>query len=348
MTSGTSTDELPAVDALIWHQASGLSAATVAIIDAPELAGQQLTGSVRVWCDALADEAGVAADLLADEPSSALADADLVLLTLPKSLSALDEWCELICRHAAPGVRLVAGGRVKHMSRGMNEVLARHFGEVRASLGVRKARVLHASMPRRSGEEVALTYPRRSSQRITLADGERDVSLLCHGGVFAEGRIDAGTRLLLNSAEQWRPARDVVDLGCGSGILALAAKIVQSTATVLATDESYAACRSAEATLAENGVDVEVEWSDGLSSRPDTSADLILLNPPFHQGTAKESGPTMTMIADARRVLRRDGELWTVFNAHLPYLPLMREVVGSTQIAARNRNYVLTRSRRAQ
>ena len=56
-----------------------------------------------------------------------------------------------------------------------------------------------------------------------------------------------------------------------------------------------------------------------LLTHPDASLDAIVTNPPFHQGFAKESADTLAMFSGARRVLRPGGELWCVFNSHLPW-----------------------------
>src|SRR5690606_12338531 len=52
-----------------------------------------------------------------------LADARLVLLQLPKALAELEEIADAVARWAAPDVSVIAGGRVKHMTRAQNEVL---------------------------------------------------------------------------------------------------------------------------------------------------------------------------------------------------------------------------------
>ena len=38
------------------------------------------------------------------------------------------------------------------------------------------------------------------------------------------------------------------------------------------------------------------------------------------------------------------GELWMVFNSHLPYLPALRRVVGRTTVAGQNPRFTVTRS----
>ncbi|GAA1762632.1 methyltransferase [Agromyces humatus] len=74
-----------------------------------------------------------------------VADARLVLMRLPRSLDRLDEVAALVAEHAHPDVVLVAGGRIKHMSLAMNDVLRGHFGALDVSHARQKSRVLTAS-----------------------------------------------------------------------------------------------------------------------------------------------------------------------------------------------------------
>ena len=115
---------------------------------------------------------------------------------------------------------------------------------------------------------------------------------------------------------------------------------------MLAIDESWAAVRSARATAAANALAgrITVEQSDGLQGVVDGSVSLVLCNPPFHRGTARESATAFEMIDGAARALVPDGELWMVFNSHLPYLPALRRVVGRTTVAGQNPRFTVTRS----
>ena len=54
---------------------------------------------------------------------------------------------EQLAAWGSPGLRVVAAGRVKHMSRGMNDVLGSRFADVHAGLGSQKSRALFASSP---------------------------------------------------------------------------------------------------------------------------------------------------------------------------------------------------------
>ena len=273
-----------------------------------------------------------------------VAGARVVLLLLPRSLDALDEVAGLVARHADPAVAVVAGGREKHMSRAMNEVLARHFAQVRASRGRQKARVLHAAGPRAADGAADPAWP------ATARHDDLGLTVRAHGAAFAGARVDIGTRFLVEHLPDAVPeARTAVDLGCGTGVLASALAAARPGVEVVATDESAAAVASARATVAANGLGerVRVQRARGTAGIADASADLVLLNPPFHVGAAVHDGVARGLFAEAARVLRPGGELWCVWNSGLGYRPALQAAVGPTRQVARNPKFTITASRRA-
>ncbi|GAA4161852.1 hypothetical protein GCM10022286_20050 [Gryllotalpicola daejeonensis] len=294
-----------------------------------------------------------------------VADASLVLLRLPKSLDQLDEWAALIAEHAVPDVVVLAGGMVKHMTLAQNDVLGRHFGEVRAGLARQKARVLTASVCIRAARESASETPSAGGHReAERADrlGEAEwrsrwpktavidppgIMVSAHGGVFAGASLDIGTRFLLDHLADANPrATTAIDLGCGTGILAAALASARPGLRVLASDQSAAAVASARETMKLNHLDdrVTVVRDDALGSLPDASAELIVLNPPFHSGTTVTADVGIRLITDAARVLAPGGELRVVFNSHLRYQPTLRRLVGETRQVARNAKFTITSS----
>ncbi|MFD0045798.1 class I SAM-dependent methyltransferase [Pseudarthrobacter scleromae] len=269
-----------------------------------------------------------------------LAGAQAVLLQLPKTLAELDEVAAAVARYAAPDVTLLAGGRVKHMSLGMNSVLERHFRSVRPQLARQKSRVILAGGPQGSGEQER--YP------VVEHLADLDLKVAAHGAVFAGTKLDIGTRFLLTFLPSMTAARHAVDLGCGTGILAAMYARQHPGSQVTATDQSAAAVASAQATAQANSLAerITVLQDDALSTMPDRSVDLVLLNPPFHVGAGVHAGAGLKMIEAAGRVLAPKGELWTVFNRHLPYLPALERHVGPTVVKGRNPKFTVTLSTR--
>ncbi|MFC7877859.1 class I SAM-dependent methyltransferase [Isoptericola sp. NPDC057391] len=283
-----------------------------------------------------------------------LGGARLVLLQLPGSLAELTEVAELVARHASPDVVLLAGGRVKHMTRAMNEVLAASFADVRATLARQKSRALVATGVRVERRDAPLTYPataRLTDAELVTAAGTPHVDVVAHGGVFAGTTLDLGTRFLLTTAEKWPGAdrvHDAVDLGSGSGLLATVLALRYPEARVVGTDRSAAAVASTRATAEANGVDgrvVALRGDAGEHLEP-AGADLILLNPPFHDRTAVRTDAAHRMFRAAGRALRQGGELWCVFNTALHYRQALTRAVGPTVHVAQNPKFTVTRSRR--
>ena len=57
---------------------------------------------------------------------------------------------------------------------------------------------------------------------------------------------------------------------------------------------------------------------------------------------AKDTTDTLRMFDDAARVLRPGGQLWCVFNSHLPYRKELNVRLGRTQVAAQDPHYTVT------
>jgi 16S rRNA (guanine1207-N2)-methyltransferase len=81
-----------------------------------------------------------------------------------------------------------------------------------------------------------------------------------------------------------------------------------------------------------------------MSTIPAASADLILLNPPFHLGSSVHAGAGLKLFEAAGRVLAPGGQLWTVFNSHLRYLPALERLVGPTTVRGRNTKFTVAAS----
>ncbi|MET0828160.1 MAG: methyltransferase [Microbacterium sp.] len=281
--------------------------------------------------------------------ASLVTGARIVLLRLPRALDALADIAGLIAAHADPDVVVFAGGRIKHMTLAMNDVLRRSFATVDVSHARQKSRVLIARAPHDGRDPQA-----RTARHPAPGLGE-PLTVCAFGGAFAGTGIDIGTRFLLeqlaaaDAYELGGEHSDVIDLACGTGVVATWLTLRYPSLTVVASDRSAAAIASAHATVAANGVAdrVQIVRDLGLESRPDSSARLIALNPPFHAGTAVPmSGVADPLFAEAGRVLAPGGELWAVWNSSLHYRPALERLVGQTRQVARNAKFTVTVSTR--
>lgn len=318
---------MDAIDELLWDE-SPKHATAIALIDTPDLVERVLglTHDVRVWCDDWREAQSVDPHLRV-EPSQ-LAGVDLVMARLPKSLNALDEQASAV--QGSDAVTYLGGARIKHLNRSMNSTLDRHFTHVSASLGRSKSRVLRASGPRNT----PTTWPQLrhdTTLRLTIA---------AHGGTFGGTKLDAGTALLLEHLSI--DGHDVLDFGCGNGLIS--AVLARQGHRVTARDVSWSAVASTTATATANGLTIDTSWGDGLDGFAADSFDVIVTNPPFHKGFAKESEDTLAMFASAARVLRPGGEVWCVFNSHLPWRRELNDRLGRTSVVAQDPHFTVTRT----
>ena len=172
--------------------------------------------------------------------------ARVVLLRLPRSLDALEEIARLIAVHAAPDVRIYAGGRIKHMTIAMNEVLGRYFGSVTAGLARQKSRVLTVGSPLPEDSLPLQRFPLEAAYDVGLPV---PLQLRARGAAFGGASLDPGTRFLLPFLAQARDCGEAVDLGCGNGAIAAYLALSRPGIRILASDQSEAAVASTELTL---------------------------------------------------------------------------------------------------
>jgi 16S rRNA (guanine1207-N2)-methyltransferase len=262
----------------------------------------------------------------------------VVLVQAPKALEALREIAEVVAASAAPDVTVLVGGRVKHMTHAMNDVLRDSFTDVSASLARQKSRVLVARGPKPGPS----SFP-RSQEHPDLG-----LSVRAHGAAFAGTKIDIGTRTLLDCLDSMTPGATALDLGAGTGVLAAALARRHPPLRVLAVDQSAAAVASAAATAQANGVAdrISVVRDDAADSVPSGSVDLVVCNPPFHVGAAVVTTAADRLFAAAARVLRPGGEFWTVYNSALRYKPTLARLVGPTTVARQTPKFTVAVSTR--
>ena len=109
-----------------------------------------------------------------------------------------------------------------------------------------------------------------------------DLVMESGSGVFAKGRLDIGTSVLLRETEPPGPGR-YLDLGCGYGVIGLAIAVAQPRATVDAVDVNERALLLAADNAARLGV--AGRYTAATPARlPLASYDEIWSNPPIRIG----------------------------------------------------------------
>ncbi|GGO00814.1 ribosomal RNA large subunit methyltransferase G [Microbispora bryophytorum] len=270
---------------------------------------------------------------------------DVLLVRVPKSLALLEDQLHRLAPHVHEGTVVVGTGMVTEIHTSTLTLFERVLGPTRTSLAVRKARLIFCS-PGPQVSRGANPWPRSYAlpADVGVVSG---LTVVNHAGVFSAERLDAGTRLLLRSLPARTGAEHVVDLGCGNGVVGLAAALSNGEAEVTFIDESYQALASAEATFRLNaGAQAAARFvaADGLADFPPGTADLVLNNPPFHTHRGRTDATAWRMFNGSRAALRRGGELWVVGNRHLGYHVKLRRLFGNCEVVASDPKFVVLRA----
>ena len=138
-------------------------------------------------------------------------------------------------------------------------------------------------------------------------------------------------------------SRDGLDVGCGAGVLSVAFARHSPKIRLTLCDVSAPAVEASRATLAANGVEGEV-FASNVFSEVKGRFDMIISNPPFHDGMQTSLDAAQTLIRGAVRHLNSGGELRIVANAFLPYPDVLDETFGFHEVIAQTGRFKVYRA----
>ncbi|MEX0953818.1 MAG: class I SAM-dependent methyltransferase [Rhizobiaceae bacterium] len=163
--------------------------------------------------------------------------------------------------------------------------------------------------------------PRSAITALTPSPGSVEGNFVTGPGMFSANEADPGSRLLADSV----PA-DVkgaaADFGAGWGYLSARLAEHEAIRSIDLFEASHAALEAARTNLRQHArpsLALGFFWQDLLSEPVAGRYDVIVMNPPFHQGRAAQPDIGVTMIGAALGSLKRGGRLFMVANKGLPY-----------------------------
>ncbi len=168
-----------------------------------------------------------------------------------------------------------------------------------------------------------------------------EVEIETRPGIFSHGELDEGT-LALTEVASLRPGCRLLDLGCGSGVVGIAAALASGGRSLL-VDSSVRAAQTSAANARRNGVEASaaVLLAHDLSPVADASVDLVLTNPPYYA----DYRIAHQFARDSFRTLRPGGEFLLVTKA--PEMPetIIGRIFGRCERLSR-RGYSILKARR--
>jgi 16S rRNA (guanine1207-N2)-methyltransferase len=150
-------------------------------------------------------------------------------------------------------------------------------------------------------------------------------------GMFSADGVDPGSRLLADNLPAGLKG-SAADFGAGWGYLSARLAESESIRSLDLYEASHTALKAATANMtavARPSLACRYLWHDLLTEQVAERYDVIVMNPPFHQGRAAEPEIGITMIGAATGALKKGGRLFMVANRGLPYEAVLQAGTSS-------------------
>ncbi len=252
---------------------------------------------------------------------------DTVIMPVGKQRFALQLEIRRLAERLGPEGRIMVYG-----TRSEGVLPAQKFLEAHCEVAPPLARAGGRLIIARPKENVTWELADPKASFFAEARGQR-VEVATQPGVFSWEQLDDATALLLEHSSP-RDGNRLLDLGCGTGIVSAILWAEGKIASVTLTDTDALALETATQTMRLNGIEAVVVPSDAGTDLPDRSCDLILCNPPLHQGFGADRETPTRIVEQAQRLLAAKGRLFLVGPPTISPGRIMESIFGTaTQIA---------------
>lgn len=262
---------------------------------------------------------------------------DTIFFRLAKEKPVVHHVINAAAERLVPGGRLLLSGAKQQGIKTYAQQAAERLG---GALEFKKMGHHYLAVVRR-GAVVGAALEDRDYPRLRPAIEDGMLHYLTKPGLYGWDKVDAGSALLVAHLPDCTPQR-VCDLGCGYGYLSIQAWLNLHPQQVVASDNNAAAllaCRANFAALGINGEVVAADCGAGIEG----VFDLVLCNPPFHQGFGVERDLTERFVAAARRLTANGGQALFVTNSFLPIEKVARRHYARVTTLADDGRFRVTR-----
>ena len=172
--------------------------------------------------------------------------------------------------------------------------------------------------------------------------GER-VLLETDPRLFSPGHVDRGTLAMLSHV-QIAPGLRIMDLGCGCGVVGIAAAKIAGEENVFMSDVDPVAVEVSRRNAVRNGVgNISICLSDGFQGVDAAGFDIILSNPPYQTDFSVAKG----FIEKGFNRLKIGGRLYMVTKRCEWYKNKIRAIFGGVEVRPTDGYYVFIAERRS-
>jgi 16S rRNA (guanine1207-N2)-methyltransferase len=180
----------------------------------------------------------------------------------------------------------------------------------------------------------------RHAGAIDLGGGIRP--WVSYPGTFAKGELDAGTAFLIQHLPKIAHGARVLDFAAGTGVVAAA---IAARGAGLEID-MVEADALAVAAARENVPGARCLLGASLAAVEGRKYDLIVSNPPIHEGIGESHAVLERLIVDAPAHLHADGMLLLVLQRRVAVLPLLTSAFPTARKIADNGRFTVVMAER--
>jgi 23S rRNA (guanine1835-N2)-methyltransferase len=233
-----------------------------------------------------------------------------VLIKVPKTLALLEQQLRALRQVVTPQTRIIAGAKARDIHTSTLELFEKVLGPTTTTLAWKKARLINCTF----SEPALADAPQTLSWKLEGTDW----TIHNHANVFSRTGLDIGARFFIEHLPE-NLEGEIVDLGCGNGVIGLTLLEKNPQANVVFVDESPMAVASSRLNVETNMPEAldrcEFMINNALSGVEPFRFNAVLCNPPFHQKHALTDNIAWEMFHHARRCLKINGELYIVATA---------------------------------
>lgn len=189
------------------------------------------------------------------------------------------------------------------------------------------------------------TTEHSSAPRIELDILGNRIEVETGVSIFSKEGLDSGTRFLLETIDIQK-ANNILDIGCGWGAIGLVAATLNENATVTMVDIDLRAVALSNKNSAYLGLENRAKaiGTADILKEISESYDLVLSNPPFHQGTSI----LIELFTGVRDKTAKNGQIYLVVeNSYVnKFTDILIKVMGNCKTIKDNGRYSILFTRR--
>ena len=168
---------------------------------------------------------------------------------------------------------------------------------------------------------------------------DRDFIFYTDNGVFSKRGLDFGSRLLIETVAKHNLSGDILEVGCGYGIVGIILSLVFDTKVDM-IDVNNRAIHLTEMNIKKNKSLADVFYSD-CYSEVDKKYDYIITNPPIRAGKKK----VYEILFGAKDCLKDNGVLYFVMRKEQGALSTIKDMseVATLEVLEKSKGYLIVK-----